>query len=106
MRCLREKLNQSVSDSGRNYETLRKDFVYDPVREWRGEDRWADYNLIQINLPGAKVVLDEKQDDNRMRVYEIEDEADVFEKLFPETTNSEKSQQIVSDMNFFDREQE
>ena len=35
-----ERKTESVRfDSGRNYETLRNDFVYDPVREWRGEDR-------------------------------------------------------------------
>lgn len=106
LEMLEKKTDSLRYRSGRNYETLQNDFVYDPVREWRGEERWSDYNVIQINLPGAKVVWDDKQNDNRIRVYEIEDEVDVFEKLFPETADSGKGQRIVSDIASFDRNQE
>lgn len=106
LEMLEKKTDSIRYRSGRNYETLQNDLVYDPVREWRGEDRWSDYNVIQINLGGAKVVWDDKQNENKIRVYEIEDEVDVFEKLFPEITDSGKCQRIVSDMASFDRNQE
>ena len=106
LEMLEKKIESLRYRSGRNYETLQNDFVYDPVLEWREEDRWSDYNVIQINLGGAKVVWDDKQDEKRIRVYEIEDEVDVFEKLFPEITDSGKGQRIVSDIASFDRNQE
>ena len=37
-------------DADRDHKSLRNDFIYDPVREWQGEDRWSEYSLIQINL--------------------------------------------------------
>lgn len=89
--------------SERDHDTMRNDFIYDPVEEWRGEDRWSDYNLIQINLPGAKVVWRDKDDGRTIRVYEIDDEIDVFEKLFKEITGDEKGESIADDVAEFNR---
>lgn len=82
--------------SERDHTELRNDFVYDPVREWRGEERWEDYELIQLNLNGCKVAWDEKEEDTRIRVYDIEDR-DVFEKLFEQLSEKEVAG-ILGDM--------
>lgn len=95
--------------SDRDHDEMRNDFVYDPVREWRTENnegyepRWKPYELIQINLPEAKVVWDEKTDDSRIRVYELEEDLDVFEKIFPELVKSSSAQQIADDASSFKR---
>ncbi len=87
--------------SERDHETMDNELVYDPVREWRGEDRWGDYELIQINLNRAKVVWDDKQASNRLRIYEIEDKSDAFEQLFPEIMDSSKAERIADDVKAF-----
>mgnify|MGYP006285422115 CR=1 FL=1 len=89
-------------DSDRDHDEMRKDFIYDPVREWRTENegkepRWKPYELIQINLSEAKVVWDEKTGESRIRVYELEEGLDVFEKIFPELVESESAKGIAED---------
>lgn len=88
--------------SERDHETMDNDSVYDPVREWRGEDRWSDYELIQINLNGAKVVWDDKQALNQLRIYEIDEEADAFEQLFTEIMESSKAERVAEDISSFE----
>jgi len=91
----------------RDHDEMRNDFIYDPVREWRTEKdedydpRWRPYELIQINLPDAKVVWDEKTGDSRIRVYELEQGLDVFEKIFPELVESDSAQHIADDASSF-----
>ena len=84
--------------SGKDYDTMRNDFLYDPVREWRGEERWSNYNLIQLNLPGAKVVWNNRKGERTIRVYEIDDNTDVFEKLFTSITEDDKREIIAEDV--------
>ena len=90
-----------VRDADRDHDTLTNDLVYDPVREWRGEDRWNEYSLIQVNLSDAKVVWDQKREtgETRMRVYELEDETDVFEKLYHRTLDAEDTEEIIEEVN-------
>lgn len=94
-------------DSDRDHEEMRNDFIHDPVREWRTENnegyesRWQPYELIQINLPDAKVVWDEKTGESRIRVYELEEGLDVFEKAFPELVESDSAVQIAEDATSF-----
>jgi len=93
-------------DSDRDHDEMRNDFIYDPVREWKTktedmEPRWRPYELIQVNLPDAKVVWDEKNGDSRIRVYELEEGLDVFEKIFPEMVESDSGRQIADDVSSF-----
>jgi len=96
-----------VYDSDRDHDEMRNDFIYDPVREWRTENgngyepRWRPYELVQINLPEAKVVWDEKTGESRIRVYELEEGLDVFEKIFPELVDSESAKGIAEDSSSF-----
>lgn len=89
-----------VRDSDRDHDSLTNNLVYDPVREWRGEDRWNEYSLIQVNLSDAKVVWDQKnqQGDTRLRVYSLEDEADVFENLYSRTLDAEEVEEVVKEV--------
>ena len=89
--------------SERDHDSLRNDFVYDPVKEWRGYERWEGYELIQMNLNDSKVVWDEKEDETRIRIYEIGDEVDVFDKIFRKTVDSESAGEIaesIQDVSF------
>lgn len=92
--------------SDRDHSEMSNDFVYDPVRDWRAEknedheNRWKPYELIQINLSNAKVVWDDKNSSNRIRIYELEDGLDVFEKVFSEIVES-YSDDIVHDVELF-----
>lgn len=90
-----------VRDADRDHDTLTNDWVYDPVREWRGEDRWNEYSMIQVNLSDAKVVWDQKNNEGetRLRVYELEDETDVFEQLYHRTLEAEDAEEVVEEVN-------
>jgi len=52
-------------------------------------------------MPDAKFVWDEKDSDSRIRVYELEDGLDVFEKFFPELVDFDSAQQIAEDASSF-----
>jgi len=107
LEMLVEKNNALMYDSDRDHVEMRNDFIYDPVREWRTEtredyiSRWRPYKLIQVNLPDAKVVWDEKTGESRIRVYELEEGLDVFEKIFPELVKSGSAKGIASDASSF-----
>lgn len=57
-----------------------------------------DYELIQINLNGSKAVWDEKDDETRIRIYEIEEELDVFEEVFQDVVNSNSASEIAENI--------
>lgn len=75
-----------IRDFERDHVEMENDLVYDPVREWRGEDRWGDYSLIQINVNGAKVEWDEKEEqkDPRIRIYSFLWGPEIFADIFPD----------------------
>lgn len=88
-----------VRNADRDHVTMSNEYVYDPVREWREEDRWGEYSLIQVNLTGGKLVYDEKgQSDGRIRVYSMDESSDMFENMFPRTVDTEDSESIVEDV--------
>ena len=86
-----------IRRADREHDTVSSDAVYDPVRDWRDEDRWGEYSLVQVNLNGAKVVHDEKGRRPRVRVYELED-TDIFEKLFSELMSEDEATDIVEEV--------
>jgi hypothetical protein len=81
--------------SGEYLDEVSSELVYDPVADWREENRWSDYSLVQINLRDAKVIWDKKTREPHVRVYEMAQESDVFEKLFPELVDSGSAEEIV-----------
>ena len=94
-----------VRNSDRDHDTISNELVYDPVREWRNnrdgkEGRWSEYSLIQLNLNGAKVVWDRKNsfNESRIRVYQINDNSNVFENLFPELVDDQEAEKIVEEV--------
>lgn len=107
LEMLVEKDTALLYKNDRDKNEMKNDFIYDPVREWRTETeddygpRWRPYELIQINLPEAKVVWDEKTGTSRIRVYELTEEVDVFEKIFPQLVDSEYAEGIAEDASSF-----
>lgn len=83
-----------VRNTDRDHTTLTNKWVYEPVREWRNEQkneegRWDEYSLIQLNLNGAKIVWDQKEPmkDSRIRVYAVDRGSEVFTEIFPEVAD-------------------
>ncbi|MFB6203957.1 MAG: hypothetical protein ABEK01_05695 [Candidatus Nanohaloarchaea archaeon] len=87
-----------VRDADDDHVELSNEYVYDPVAEWRGKDRWSEYSLIQVNLNGAKVAYDEKEGFPRVRVFSSEWGPQVFEELFPETVEDSSAGEIVREV--------
>jgi hypothetical protein len=88
-------------DAKADHSFMSPDMVYDPVRDYRGEDRWSDYSLIQLNFGDMEIIWDnntEPYEDPRIRIFEMDPEVDGFEKVFPETVETSDAREIVEEV--------
>jgi hypothetical protein len=85
-------------DAERDHVTIENEFIYDPVKEEKTKDRWNRYSLIQVNLNSGKVVYDEKEGYPRVRVYEINMESDLFEKIYSSLEESSQSEDLLTEI--------
>lgn len=83
------------------HEFMDPEMVYDPVREFRGEDKWSDYRLVQMNFDGMEVIWDDTgmpYEDPRVRVEEWDEDMDGFRKIFPDTVEGDEADEIVNEV--------